>query len=188
MEQTRTPIGADSPPLGGTETPSDFGGAVHSSVDLPPEGKTIPLRQEELLAHKEMRHIGDVEIRTEVDSAPGRLEVQALHEEVEVEHVPVGRVVAQRAAPYQDGEVLVVPVYEEQLVVSKRLVLREELRIRRISSTDVQVFEDTLRRERLVIEDADHAGVVRERYPADGDETQQHESFFENLKRKMMQP
>ncbi len=166
----------------------EIGERVYSSVDLPPEGRTIPLRQEELVAHKEMRHIGDVEIRTEVENTPGRLEVSALHEEVEVEHVPVGRVVGQRAAPYQDGDVLVVPIYEEQLVVTKKLILREELRIRRLPSTDVQVFEDTLRRERLVIEDVAHTGAIRERYPAGDDDQQQHESFFENLKRKMMQP
>ena len=163
-------------------------GASCSSADLPPEGRTIPLRQEELVAHKEMRHMGDVEVRTEVEEVPGRLEVQALREEVEVEHLPVGRVVAQRDAPHQDGDVLVVPVYEEQLVVSKRLILREELRIKRLPATELQVFEDTLRRERLVVEDAGHTGALRERYPTEGAEGERRESFFENLRRKVMQP
>src|SRR5581483_1243913 len=141
MEEPRVPTGVEAATADQPTGLGEPGGHVYSSVDLPPEGKTIPLRQEELVAHKEMRHIGDVEIRTEVEDTPGRLEVQALQEELEVEHVPVGRVVAQRVAPYQDGEVLLVPVYEEQLVVSKRLVLREELRIKRIPSTEVQVFE-----------------------------------------------
>jgi uncharacterized protein (TIGR02271 family) len=164
------------------------GGATYASADLPPEGRTIPLRQEELVAHKEMRHMGDVEVRTEVEEVPGRIEVQAQREEVEVEHVPVGRVVAQREAPYHDGDVLVVPVYEEQLVVSKRLILREELRVKRVPSTETQVFEDTLRRERLVVEDVGHTGALRERYPIDESEGERREGFLENLRRKVMQP
>ena len=167
---------------------SEAGGATYSSVDLPPDGRTIPLRQEELVAHKEMRHMGDVEVRTEVEEVPGRIEVQAQREEVEVQHVPVGRVVAQREAPYHDGDVLVVPVYEEQLVVSKRLILREELRVTRVPSTETQVFEDTLRRERLVVEDIGHTGALRERYPTDDADGERHEGFLENLRRKVMQP
>ncbi|HVA26508.1 MAG TPA: DUF2382 domain-containing protein [Chloroflexota bacterium] len=167
---------------------ADAGGATYSSADLPPEGRTIPLRREELVAQREMRHMGDVEVRTEVEEVPGRIEVQAQREEVEVEHVPVGRVVTEREAPYQDGDVLVVPVYEEQLVVSKRLLLREELRIKRVPSTETRVFEDTLRRERVVLEDAEHTGALRERYPTDDSDEERHEGFLGNLRRKVMQP
>ncbi len=169
---------------------ADAAGKTYSSAELPPEGETLQLRLEELVAHKEMRHIGDVEIRTEVEHVPGRVEVEAQREDVEVEHVPIGRVVSGREAPRQDGDTLIVPVYEEQLVVSKRLILREELHVRRVPSTERQVFEDTLRRERLVVEDAGHTGALRERYPAE-EETQSGAklgSFFEDLKRKMMQP
>ena len=164
------------------------GPTTYSSSELPPEGRTIPLHQEELVAHKEMRHIGDVEIRTEVEEVPGRMEVEAQREDVEIEHVPVGRVVGQRQAPYEQGDELIVPVYEEQLVVSKRLILREELHIRRIPSTETQVFEDRLRRERLVVEDADHTGALRERYPSEEPGGERHEGFLENLRRKVMQP
>jgi uncharacterized protein (TIGR02271 family) len=157
----------------------------YSSRELPPEGQTIKLHREELVAHKEMRHLGDVEIHTETEEVPGRLEVEALHEEVEVEHVPIGRVVSEREGPRHEDDDLIVPVYEEQLVVSKRLVLREELRIRRIHHTETRLFEDTLRREHVVLEDPDN--LMRERYPTDPDE-ERHESLLESFKRKMMQP
>jgi stress response protein YsnF len=61
---------------------------------------------------------------------------------------------------------LIVPVYEEQLVVVKRLVMREHLRIRRIGTTETQLFEDRLPRERLSIEDPAQTGLVREVYPS----------------------
>src|SRR5439155_9370005 len=125
----------------------------------------LELREEQLVAHKDLRHLGEVVVRTEVEEVPGRLEVEAEREEVEVDHVPVGQVVRERVAPWEEGDVLVVPVYEEQLVVVKRLVLKEELRIRRVAGTERQVFEDVLRRERLVIEDPQNTGLVHEQFP-----------------------
>ncbi len=131
----------------------------------PELAETIELREEQLVAHKELRELGEVEVRTEVEDVLGRLEVDAYREEVEIEHEPVGQVVSERGQPWEEDGVLIVPIYEEQLVVSKRLVLRERLRIRRVGTTERQLFEDTLRRERMVVEDPQHTGLVHERYP-----------------------
>ena len=54
--------------------------------------------------------------------------------------MPIDRELAPGEAPpvpreEEDGKVFVVPVLEEVLVVEKRLVLREELRLRRTSDT-----------------------------------------------------
>jgi uncharacterized protein (TIGR02271 family) len=125
----------------------------------------LELREEQLVAQKEMRQVGEVAIRTRVEEVPGRLEVDVQREEVEVEHVPMNQVVHEREAPWEENGVLVVPVYEEQLVVVKRLVLREQLRVRRVGTTEHRLYEDVLRRERLVIDDPTHSGLVHERYP-----------------------
>ncbi len=129
------------------------------------EERTIELREEELIAHKDLRELGEVEIRTEIEEVPGRLQVDAYHEEVEVEHVPVGEVVQERRTPWEEGDAIVVPIYEEQLVVVKRLILREQLRIRRVGTTETRLFEDTLRRERIVVEDPNRTGLVHEQFP-----------------------
>mgnify|MGYP001346272292 CR=1 FL=1 len=146
------------------------------------EAQTIVLHEERLVADKEMRHVGDVEIRTEVDEVPGRLEVDVLREDVEVEHVLRGEIVEERRDPYYDGDELVVPVYEEQLVVSKRLILREELRVKRVPTSERRLFEDTLRRERLVVEDPSDGDLVRERY------AERREGLLDGLWRKIMTP
>jgi uncharacterized protein (TIGR02271 family) len=130
-------------------------------------GQTLRLREEELVARKVMEEVGRVQVRTRTEEFPGRLEVEAMREEVEVEHVPVGQVVNERKGPWEEDGVLVVPVYEEQLVVSKRLVLKEHLRVRRYQTTERQVFEDTLRRERLVIDDPSGQNLVHERFPTE---------------------
>ena len=129
--------------------------------------RTLELREEELIPHKEMREVGEVVIRTEIEEVPGRLEVEAFREEVEVEHVPVGQVVSERVQPWQEEDTLFVPVYEEQLVMVKRLVLREHLKIRRVRVAEKQLFEDMLRRERVVVEDPTNTGLVHEKYPDD---------------------
>jgi len=139
---------------------------ARAPVDEPVD-RTLELREEELVAHKELQDVGEVVVRTEVEELPGRVEVDALREEVQVEHEPVGRVVSERVPPWEEDDALVFPVYEEQLVVVKRLVLREQLRVRRVSTTERQVYEDTLRRDRAVIEDPSNSGLVVERYPTD---------------------
>jgi uncharacterized protein (TIGR02271 family) len=134
-------------------------------LDRTEQDQVIELRQEELVPHTEMHEVGEARIRTWIQEVPARLEVDAYTEEVEVEHVPVGQVVSERKPPWQEDEVLIVPIYEEQLVVSKRLVLREQIRVRRVGSQRRELFEDTLRRERIEVEDPQHTGLVHEQQP-----------------------
>jgi uncharacterized protein (TIGR02271 family) len=135
-----------------------------------PPGQTIgdervlELREERLVPRTELREVGEAVIRTVLEEAPSRLEVEAYREEVEVEHIPVGEVVSERRAPWEDGGAVVIPIYEEQLVMVKRLVLREQLRVRRVANRETRLFEDTVRRERLVVEDPADTGLVRETY------------------------
>ena len=133
------------------------------------EVSRLELRQEELVPHKELQELGEVVIRTTVEEVPGRLELEAYREEVEIQHVPVGQVVAERGQPREEDGVLIIPLYEEQLVVAKRLVLREELHVRRLGLTETRLFEGLLRKENVVVEDPDQTGSVREQFPT-GDE------------------
>ncbi len=56
-----------------------------------PDDRTLELREEELVVRGEMQDVGTAHIRTRVEEVPARLEVEAKAEEVEVEHVPVGK-------------------------------------------------------------------------------------------------
>ena len=151
-----------------------------------PDDRTLELREEELVVRREMQDVGTAHIRTRVEEVPARLEVEAKAEEVEVEHEPVGKVVSERVEPYQDGDTLVVPIYEEQLVVTRRLVLREQLRIRRITTTQRQLFEDTLKRERFEVEDPDRTGMVHERFPTSEPETRPPEGSLDDRVRRAL--
>jgi uncharacterized protein (TIGR02271 family) len=178
-------------PEGEAEYDSTFADSVH----------TLELREEQLVVHKELRDLGEIEVRTEIDEVPGRLEVDAYREEVLVEHEAVGQVVTEREKPWEETDgVLVIPIYEEQLVVTKRLVLRERLRVRRIGTTERQLFQDVLRRERLVVDDPQRTGLLHEQYPIsapdsgqdvpelNGSERAEPESgFLGNLVRKALE-
>lgn len=152
-----------------------------------PDDRTLELREEELVVQRKMQDVGVAHIRTRVEEVPARLEVEAKAEEVEVEHVPVGQVVSERVEPYQEGDVLVVPIYEEQLVVTKRLLLREQLRIRRITTTQRQLFEDTLKRERVDVGDPDRTGLLRERFPTTEPAPRQAEGSLVDRFRRALQ-
>ena len=142
------------------------------------EGKDeykLELKEEELVPHKELQELGEVVLRTEIEEFSGRFELEAYREEVEVEHVPVGEVVRERREPWEEDGVLIVPIYEERLVVSKQLVLRERLHIRKTGLTETHLFEDTLRRDKLVMEDPAHTGALREQFPTEGQEAAEAE-------------
>jgi stress response protein YsnF len=101
--------------------------------------------------------------------------------------VPVGRVVSERTQPYQDGDVLVVPIYEEQVVVTKRLLLREELRVRRVVTTQRQLVQDTLKKERAEVEDPSGTGLVHEQYPTEDADERRHEGSLVDRVRRALQ-
>jgi uncharacterized protein (TIGR02271 family) len=159
-----TSASQDSSPSGEPHALDETNAAVDSMLD---DERTIELREEELVAHKELRELGQVSVSTRIEEVPGHLEVDAYTEEVHIQHEPIGQVVNERREPWQEDGAMVVPIYEEQLVVSKRLVLKEHLRITRVRTNERRLFEETLRRERLVVEDPRHTGLIREQYPTD---------------------
>jgi uncharacterized protein (TIGR02271 family) len=73
-------------------------------------------------------------------------------EEVEVERVAVGRVVETAPEIRREGDTLIVPLVEEVLVVEKRLVLREEVRVTTRRSQTRQPQRVMLRSEEAEIE------------------------------------
>jgi uncharacterized protein (TIGR02271 family) len=114
--------------------------------------EAIPLLDEELRVEKQSVATGKVRVRTLVENVEEIARAELTEERVEVTRVPVGREVRTAPAVRDEGGVLIVPVMEEVLVVEKRLILKEELHIRRhAAKQDVEV-PVTLRKQRAVIE------------------------------------
>jgi len=73
-------------------------------------------------------------------------------ERIEVEHVPIGRMVETPPPVREEDGVTVIPVIEEVVVTETRLVLREELHVRRIPGTREHQQTVLLRRQRAEVE------------------------------------
>ncbi len=112
--------------------------------------------EEELRAGVREREAGSMNVKKSVRTEREEVRVPRRREEVEVERVPVDREVAE--AGFGDEEV-VVQVFEEEVVVSKRVVLKEEIRLRKRVVEDVEVVEVDLRKEEVEIDDRTKHGA-----------------------------
>ena len=127
----------------------------------------VPLVEERLNVEKREVEAGVVRIRKIVDEVEQNLVVPILRDDVEVQRVAVNQPLTAPAQTRQDGEWLVVPVMREMLVVEKRLMLVEEVRIRRRQVTDQKEVRDTVRQERLEIEDTSRTAAYQSQRPDD---------------------
>jgi uncharacterized protein (TIGR02271 family) len=111
--------------------------------------------EEELRAGTREREAGAMRVRKRVRTDRERIEVPTKHEEVSVERVPV----SGEATDAQIGEDEVsVPVTEEEVVVDKRAVAKEEVRLRKDVVEDTEVVEEDVHREEVDVEDATERG------------------------------
>jgi uncharacterized protein (TIGR02271 family) len=106
--------------------------------------------EEELRVGTRERKAGSIRVRKRVRTDRERIEVPTRHEEVSVERVPVEGEATE--AEIGDDEI-VVPVTEEEVVVHKRPVLKEEVRIRKDVVEQREVVEEDVRREEVEVED-----------------------------------
>ena len=74
------------------------------------------------------------------------------HERVEVERVAIGRPVDAIPPDRQEGDTTVISVVEEVVVVHRQLVLREEVRVRRVRVTERHRETVSLRAQEAVVE------------------------------------
>lgn len=94
-------------------------------------------------------------VRTVTDAAEQVVRQELQGERIEVERVPVDILVepgADSPRVRTEGDVTILPVLEEVLVVEKRLLIKEELRITRRATTEVAEIPVSLRKQRAVVE------------------------------------
>jgi len=114
----------------------------------------VPIYEERLRTEVRPVDLGEVRIHRTVEHVPMTATRSVERDELEIERVRVDRLLDQPVEPYQDGEWTVVPVMEEVLVVTRQLVLTEEVRIRTKRVAEEQEVYEVLRREHVSVEDA----------------------------------
>lgn len=117
--------------------------------------EVLPLAEEVVHTGKREVVSGRVRVRTITQQHEELVAQELARESVEVERVPVDREVDAVPEVRQEGDVTIVPVVEETLVVEKRLVLKEEVHIRRSRSVENVETPVVLRRQEAVVERLD---------------------------------
>ena len=124
----------------------------HTSDGARPEGDPTVVRSEEELALGTTVGVaGQVRFRKEVDQDRVESVVSRGVEHADFERQPPVEGDSGEVEVLPDGSVS-IPVFEEVLVIEKRLVVCERVIVRKHTVTEEQVVEADLRRERVEVE------------------------------------
>jgi stress response protein YsnF len=122
----------------------------------------VPLVEERLRVGTRVSETGRVRVRLSTEEIPERIRGDVWREAVEVARVPVDREVQEAPDIRTDGDLTIIPVLEERLVVERRLFLVEEIHLRRAVSVDEVEGTVLLRRQRADVERSEKGGTQRE--------------------------
>ena len=120
----------------------------------------VPVLEERLEVGTRPIELGEVRLHKTIELFEQVARQPILREDVIVERVEMHQELDAPAEPHMDGDWFVVPIMEEVLVVQKRLVLKEEVRIKKRQVTEEYEVREQLRREHLDVEDATTHGIV----------------------------
>ena len=112
----------------------------------------IPVAEEQLEIGKREIEAGRLRLQKRVSEHEQTVDEPLFADEISLERVTINRFIDEPTEARIEGDTTVIPLFEERLVVQKRLVLREEIRItkRRIERCAPQIV--ALRREEVTVD------------------------------------
>ena len=137
-------------------TRADGGGDSRADARLKGDGEeetvVVPVVAETLQVEKRRVEAGGVRVRKVVREREEVVDEPLTREEVQVKRVAVGRIVDGPVPVRHVGDTMIIPLLEEVLVVEKRLMLKEELHVRKESVETHKPQRVTLRSEEAFVE------------------------------------
>jgi uncharacterized protein (TIGR02271 family) len=126
----------------------------YSSEHSMPQGKplVVPVLVEELDVQKRLVETGKVRITKVVHERETLVDEPLFHDKVAITRVPIQRVVDGPVPVREENGTTIISIVEEVLVVEKRLMLREEIHIRKQRIETHQPQRITLRSEEVRVE------------------------------------
>lgn len=122
----------------------------------------IPVTEEFPVVRKQFVDSAKLKIKKTVNSRVEMIKEDLNQERVEVERIKIDKILNQPAGVRTEGDVIIVPVQEEVLVVEKRILLKEEIHIRRHFQKETQTYQVELRREEVTVEKKDLTHDIKE--------------------------
>lgn len=130
----------------------------HAGSEVSASPLVLPVIQEVLYVHTSPLETGRVRIRKIVHEREEIIDPPLLRDEVVIERVPINRVVEGPIAVRSEEDTLIIPLLEEVLVIEKRLLLKEEVRITKRQFETHAPQRVTLRREEAAVERINREG------------------------------
>ncbi|HEX8566970.1 MAG TPA: YsnF/AvaK domain-containing protein [Pyrinomonadaceae bacterium] len=113
---------------------------------------TIPVIEEQLTVDKRVVEKGRVRISKKVRETDETVNIPLVQENVQVERVPINQFIAEAPPPVRyEGNVMIIPVLREVVIVEKRLVLVEELRVTKQQTQTQETQKIRLRKEEVSV-------------------------------------
>ncbi|NPD69568.1 YsnF/AvaK domain-containing protein (plasmid) [Lichenicola cladoniae] len=100
------------------------------------EEQVLALHAEEIAVAKRVIAGDTVRISKATRSHDQLVQETLTHQRIEVTHVPIGRYVDCAPSIREEGGLTIMPVIEEVVVTERRLLLKEEIHIRRVQVTE----------------------------------------------------
>ena len=94
----------------------------------------VPLQAEQVEVARKQTTTGRVVIST-VKTREEAIDEMLATEHADIERVSIGRIVESMPEVRYEGDTTIIPVVEEVVVVERRLLLKEEVRVRLVRST-----------------------------------------------------
>lgn len=126
--------------------------AIDRSATQRAESVVLPVIEEEVVVDKRQVDTGGVRLTKHVSERQERVEVPLRVEELDIQRVPANELVETPEPARQEGDTTIIPIYEEVVVVEKRLRLRERWIITRRARTETHSESVSLRSEEAAVE------------------------------------
>jgi len=127
------------------------------------EHVVLPIIEEDITIGKRMVVDGKVRLRKTVHTETVTVDEAGYVERLDVQRVPINQPIDAAPAIREEGNTLIIPIVQEVIVIEKRLMLVEEVRIVKHIVAIHQPQDVELRREEITVE----------RFDDDGNETTQ---------------
>lgn len=112
--------------------------------------------EERLRLGKDIEEIGALRIHKRVETDEVTTQVPRGREEHRIERTPPDERDSGQVETLPDGSIS-IPVFEEELVISRRLVVRERIIVRKQTHYEAEPIREELRREEVEVERIDYA-------------------------------
>ena len=120
----------------------------------------IPLYAEEVSIERRQIAGDTIRVTVRTNTTEQVVDEHTTHMRVEVERTPIGKPIDSVPPVRTEADTIVIPVVKEVIVVERKLVLKEEIRLRRVQTAERQQESIRVRQQHAIIERVSPDGTV----------------------------